>query len=186
MSRLDHIRGLLRDRLVKPGALGTTSIRACLDVSLVEAWQEAKDALSDAEQERDRLIASAPDDDRRGGALRPAIDTSEVDARIAELGAAVEAADTARREATIKVTAKSLGSTEYDALVRSYSDPDDSDRQALLDALWEQGLIEVTCEGEKLPLVWAEIAPTLGPGERENANIKIIALNKRVVEVPLS
>ena len=186
MSSLERIRGLLRDRQVKPGALGTTKMSVCLDVSLVDELREVESQLESAESARTVAQASAPANDLRGGQTTPTVPTPELDAEIEQHKASIDAKKAEIRAASITVRFRSLGSDRYHQVVSSYDDPDDGDRQALLDALCSECLYEVTCDGERLDLSWEEIRPNLSPGEREESNSKIIILNRRRVDVPLS
>lgn len=186
MSSLDRIRGLLKDRQVKPGALGTTKLSVCLDVSLVDDLRELESDLEAAEAARNIAAAAAPKNDLRGGQTAPTTLTPELDAEIAQHQAAVEAKKSEIRAASITVKFRSLGSDRYHQVVSSYDEPDGTDRQELLDALCSECLYEVTSDGEKIDLSWEEIRPNLSPGERQDANDKILILNKRRVDVPFS
>ena len=186
MSSLERIRGLLKDRQVKPGALGTTSMSVCLDVSLVDDLKAAEERLEDAESTRDAAKAQTDTRDLRGGQTVPETLTPGLDAEIETLAAEVAEKKAAVRQASITVKFRSLGSDRYSTVVGSYDDPDGKDRQDLLDALCSECLYEVTCDGEKVDVSWEEVKGSLSPGEREESNIKILSLNRRRVDVPLS
>lgn len=170
MAELSALRARLKDRQVKEGALGSTEVSICLDVSLLSE-------LADLESTRRTFVANRPASESLAG--------SPVDAAT-PYDDEIEAKKQEIREASLLIVFRALSSVKYQEIVNGFEDPDEEERVPFLRALVAASFREVWNDGEKVDLGWDEIAPEIGFGEFDDIATKVFVLNKRRQDVPFS
>lgn len=180
---IESVRARLRDRQVKEGARGTDEITVCLDVELVAELERLNADLAmedrvDVEVGKRRL-GSPPaesEDSETATALK---------ARIAEVEQEI-------RQSQLRLVFRSISSTDYQRILNGNPEANEQGeaQAAFFDALAAECLWqawETDESGESLvDVTWAEIRPALSYGEWESATLKVIALNRRKVDIPFS
>lgn len=176
MSDLADLRSRLRDRQVKEGALGTAETLICLDLSLIADLEDLNKELADAPQPE-------PEGKPRLGAA-----TAGDSAATKKLKAAIEAKEDEIRAASVTVRFRALGSTQYQQVLAEHPNANDDGFSDFLNDLCAKCLFEVVdSDGTKhTGITWEEIQEGASYGEWDEATTKVLALNRRRVDVPFS
>jgi hypothetical protein len=176
MAELSALRARLRDRQVKSGALGTTEMSVCLDMSLISELEQLQEeqaqwSVDHKIEADDRSLAS------RSVAPENPLD-EQVEAKQAEIAAA-----------SIIVVFRALSSDRYERIANQFEDVDGEDRLRWLDALVEACYAECWSEGvkyDKDDMPWSEIKPEMSFGEIDDARSRVFTLNRRKQDIPFS
>lgn len=171
MTDLSDIRARLRDRQKKAGALGTTDTTLCLDLELIEQLEALKQERGDA---------VTPDGKPRLGAASAG--TADLDGQIA-------AKEDEIRAASIRVVFRALSSSKYQELLNAHPEANDTSPAFadFLNAVAEVSLHEVWQGNEKVnDVTWDDLREGCSYGEWDIATTKVLALNRRAVDVPFS
>jgi hypothetical protein len=171
MAELTDLRARLRDRQKKAGALGTTETTLCLDLSLLDDLGALKEQRAEewAPEGRVRLGAKA--------------------AETAELDALIEAKEAEIKAASIRVVFQAMSSSKYQEVLNAYptANEDGEAYAAFLNAIASGSLFEVWENGQKIPdVTWDDIREGASYGEWDLATTKVLALNRRTVDLPFS
>lgn len=181
---LEDVRARLRDRQLKDGARGTDEVWICLDVELAAELETLQSELQLAQRQEQEQPVGKP---RLGG--RPAAaDGSGPDPAITDLEQRIEAKEHEVRSASLRLVFRSISSTMYQQVLNAHPDQDETEGQAdFFNALCEECLREVwDVSGRVEGLGWSEIAAELSYGEWEQTALRVLALNRRKVDVPFS
>jgi hypothetical protein len=173
MAELSALRARLRDRQVKSGALGTTEMSICLDMSLISELEQLQEEQAQWSQDHPADSTTGSLAGSPSKALNPL--DAEVEAKQAEIAAA-----------SIVVVFRALSSDKYERLANQFEDVDGEDRLRWLDALVEACYVECWSEGEKVELPWSEIKPEMSFGETDDARSRVFTLNRRKQDIPFS
>jgi hypothetical protein len=148
----------IADRLAKRKAARTQEVPILLDEDLLPQ-------LAELEQERQRIIDQAGDDEP---------DTADVDARIEAKKAEIEAE-------TLRLFFKPVSSDRYDELLGLHPEVDESEAElrAFLDTLADEGLHAVYLNGEKQAVQMSKIRPLLTGGDIIQIRDVVWVLNRR-------
>lgn len=180
MATIDEVRARLKDRQTKAGALGSAETTVCLDLELVAELEELQSELANTrslEPEQGRPRHSGPT-----GKSKPDPAVSELEQRLADKEQEV-------RDASLRLVFRSIGSSRYQELVNGHPDADESSESHadFLNALADECLAEVWAAKERVTgLDWDEIREGISFGEWDEATVKVLALNRRKVDVPFS
>jgi hypothetical protein len=174
MAELSALRARLRDRQVKSGALGTTEMSVCLDMSLISELEQLQEEQAQWSQDH---TGPASDVGVLAGPFAKATNP---------LGEQVEAKQAEISAASIIVVFRALSSDKYERIANQFEDVDGEDRLRWLDALVEACFAECWSEGEKVDLPWSEIKPEMSFGEIDDARSRVFTLNRRKQDIPFS
>lgn len=176
---LEDVRARLKDRQTKDGALGTDEVTVCLDLALIGELEQLQADLADA-------VAAAPAATPGKARLAPA--SAEDSPEVAELRGQVEAKEQEVKAASLRLVFRSIGSSRYQEILNAHPDNQTEEGYAdFLDALTDACLHEVWDGDERVKgLEWDEIRPELNYGEWDVTTTKVLALNRRKVNLPFS
>jgi hypothetical protein len=186
----NRIRAMINDHRQKDGAYGTDRIPVCLDSDLVNEYNRVlnEKTVAEKEAERDKRRTS----DRRMSEPAGGDKVAELDARLEELRAEIEAA-------SFEMIFRAMGDDSWSKFRSEHpntSDEDDQIRDKALDkyfdAMLEKCFVRVEFDGEATDLKLHEIIPPsdqdgiLNFPQAQDVRARVQALNVRSSSVPFS